>query len=195
MEQIEFIVPAYGRPTELRACLSSIFAQRNDNYLVHLIADTDFEGLSEVVDIFKNDTRFRVTILEKRYNDWGHTPRNYGLDHAIGEWVVMTGDDNYYAPIFVGDFLDVAKRNPEVNFVYCDFVLNGPNGVRYSVLVSEPRMGRIDIGNFMVRRSTIGDQRLDTSVAAADGKFVREYVHNKPKETIKKVNKVLYVHN
>jgi glycosyltransferase involved in cell wall biosynthesis len=190
--KIEFIIPTYNRTDHLMCIISSIKAQRSDMWKVHVVADCPPEGtLDKIIDYFKDDERIKFTILPERYNDWGHTPRNYGLEHATEEWVVMTGEDNYYTPVFVDNFLD--SVDDDTHFVFCNMVHNWTNYQYYAVDCA-PEYGRIDIGNFMSKRKYAKQLKLRTDIAQSDYLFVEEYL-NKFKGTIKKVPKFLYLHN
>lgn len=193
MSKIEFIIPTYERTNHLMCLLNSLCAQTSDNWIAHVVADCPPQGtLDKIIDYFKGDERIKFTILPERYNDWGHTPRNYGVEHATEDWIVMTGEDNYYVPIFVKDFL--SADSPEVGFVFCDMVHNWTNFQYYSINC-EPEWGKIDIGNFMIRRELAQQMKLDTQEPQSDGKYVEEFKVRFPDVTIIKIPKTLYVHN
>lgn len=193
MSKIEFIIPTYNRVDHLMCLLNSLCTQTNDNWSAHVIADCPPQGtLDKVIRYFKGDDRFTFTILPERYNDWGHTPRNIGLEMAKEEWVVMTGEDNYYVPTFVDEFLKA--RSLKSHFIYCDMVHNWLN-FEYIHLKSKPIMDHIDIGNFMSKTEYARQIGLDVTIAAADGKFVEEYLRKFPEGDITYIKKILYVHN
>lgn len=193
MSKIEFIIPTYNRPNHLMCLLNSIVVQTSDMWSVHVIADCPPEGtLDKVIKYFEGDDRIKFTILPERYNDWGHTPRNYGLVNSTEDWVIMTGEDNYYTPFFVEYFLN--EVTPNTHFVYCNMVHNWL-GNTYPAIVCQPKHGGVDIGNFMVRRCNIQDMRLNVNEIQADGVFVDEYLNKYPDGEIKHVNKFLYTHN
>jgi glycosyltransferase involved in cell wall biosynthesis len=173
--------------------INSIVAQTSDKWKIHVVADCPPEGtLDKVMKYFEGDDRIKFTILPERYNDWGHTPRNYGAQHATEDWIVMTGEDNYYVPIFVDNFL--SSVNPKVGLVFCDMVHNWTN-FQYAAISCEPVWGRIDIGNFMIRRKLSKQLKLDTKMDQADGKYIEEFKIKFPQQTIIKIPKILYVHN
>lgn len=193
MSKIEFIIPTYNRPDHLMCTINSIVAQRSNRWKIHVVADCPPEGtLDKIMKYFEGDERIKFTILPERYNDWGHTPRNYGLEHATEEWVVMTGEDNYYMPVFVDHFLSVVT--PKVHFVYCDMIHNWTN-FQYYYINCEPALYKIDIGNFMVKRKLGQELKLNTKNEQADGVYVEEYLKKFPDGKIIKVKKPLYVHN
>lgn len=192
--KIEFIIPTYERSDHLMCILNSLCAQTSNEWSAHVVADCPPQGtLDKIIKYFKGDKRIRFTILPERHNDWGHTPRNMGLEMATEEWVVMTGEDNYYVPKFVEFFLDAAKSNSESNFIYCDMVHNWVN-FEYIYLKSEPKYGRIDIGNFMSRTEMAKQIKLDTRFAQSDWKFISEYL-TKHKGSLIYIPRTLYIHN
>jgi glycosyltransferase involved in cell wall biosynthesis len=193
MKKIEFIIPTYNRPDKLMVILMSLKVQTVDRWKVHVVADGPYEGYEDVKNYFKGDDRFKFSELNGPHKDWGHTARNYGLEHVEEEWVVMSGDDNYYVPVFVETFLDSVKMRYDVNFVYCNLVHNWLNN-DYIPMVSEPKLYKIDIGNFMTRSKFATQLRLDPTLAIADGLFVEEYIQKFKGNTLY-IPKFLYVHN
>ena len=190
--KIEFVIPTYNRPHQLMGVISSIFSQTSPNWKIHVVADGVYDGYQKVKDYYYGDERIRFTELNGPHKDWGHTPRNYGLEHSTEEWVVMTGDDNYYMPVFVEEFLNVVDK--DTHFVFCNMVHNWTNK-QYLVINSIPKLGGIDIGNFMSRSDLAKKIKLDVAIEQSDGLFVEEYLRKYNQGTIKKINKPLYVHN
>jgi glycosyltransferase involved in cell wall biosynthesis len=196
--KIEFIIPTFERTNHLIALLGSLMAQTNPNWMAHIIADCPdepvVERLHQLID-FLNDKRIKLTILDKRYNDWGHTPRNIGLDMATEDWIIMTGEDNYYVPTFVDEFLIAGKKN-ETQFIYCNMVHNLATN-SYLPIKSKIELGWIDIGCAAYMNRLIKNLRLETTYPESDYTFISKYLislteHFMP---ITKIDKVLYVHN
>ena len=174
--------------------ISSIKAQTNPNWKIHVVADCPPSKveLSKVVEYFKDDSRIRFTILSKRSNDWGHTPRNFGLTFSKEEWVVMTGEDNYYTPIFVEEFLKEADK--ETNFVFCNMVTNYNNN-QYAPMRCRIELGYIDIGCFMVRPELAKQIGIEVKYKElADGVLADKYI-KRFEGKVKQILKILYVHN
>jgi glycosyltransferase involved in cell wall biosynthesis len=193
MRKIEFIIPTYNRPDKLMSILMSIKCQSLNQWKVHVVADAPYDGFDSVRDYFSGDERFKFSVLNGPHKDWGHTARNYGLELAEEEWVVMSGDDNYYMPLFVEIFLNSIKNRYDANFVHCNLIHNWVSN-NYIALISLPKVNRIDIGNFMTRTKFAKQLKLDVTKANADGIFVEEYI-NKFKGNIIHLEQFLYVHN
>jgi len=191
MSKIEFIIPTWERPEDLKLILQSLMVQTNPNWTAHVVIDGLTNDYREVKDLYQNESRVRFSHVDGPNNDWGHTARNYGLDHAQEEWIVMTGDDNYYVPTFVDNFLTEGELGRDL--VYCD-LLHDMKRDSYQPIKSKIAEGFIDIGNFMTRRTIIGDLRLITDSYQADFKFVN-YINKHKTSKVGKINKVLYVHN
>lgn len=197
---IEFIIPTYERTEHLAVLLGSLICQSSPNWKAHVIADCPDEKtlnrIKAVID-FYYDNRIRLSVTDKRYADWGHTPRNIGLQSAEEQWVVMSGEDNYYMPRFVEDFLDAAKSDPSIFFIFCDFVnvYRELHNVYYPVK-AKLEIGSVDIGCFMFKRSLRNNLKLETTMMAADYKFIEDYINvNEGTGNIVYLNKMLYVHN
>lgn len=186
---IEFIIPTWDRPEQLKVILQSLIVQTNPNWIAHVIIDGLTNEYRQVKDLYQEEERVRFSHVEGPHNDWGHTARNYGLDKRIGDFIVMTGDDNYYVPTFVENFLS----QPQYDLIYCDMVHDLKRNA-YLAIKTELSLGRIDIGNVMFRSSIIGDIRLNTKSYEADWWFINSIMIDKT-SNIRKIDKVLYVHN
>lgn len=190
---IEFVIPAYDRPDHLMCCVSSIMAQTSSNWKIHIIGDGAPEGrYDKVLKYCEGDDRIKFTNLPTRSNDYGHTPRNYGLEKATEEWVVTTGEDNFYVCSFVEEFLSIV--NEDTKFVYCDMI---HNRFLYKYFDCQPVLTKIDAGNFMVK-TELGQQiKYRTDDYGADGMYVEEYIEKFCGEfgNVRKISQALYVHN
>jgi glycosyltransferase involved in cell wall biosynthesis len=194
MDKIEFIIPTYSRLSHLVCLLGSLQAQSNPNWTAHIVADCPPEEIVENMKraiTFFNDPRFRLTVLAERHQDWGHTPRQYGLDNATETWVCMSGEDNYYVPEFVDRMLEEGKNH---HFVYCDMVHNWTDR-QYIPIKSELKYGLVDIGNFMCKTNMAQKIRLNPTIEQADFLFIEEFKKKFEHAKVKKVSGVLYVHN
>jgi glycosyltransferase involved in cell wall biosynthesis len=193
---IDFIVPTYNRTDHLMCIISSIVAQTNPNWRIHVVADNPpdniVEKLNEIAGYYAYEPRIRFSVMEKRFNDFGHTPRNYGLINSEEEFVVMTGEDNYYVPTFVQEFLDAV--NDDVDLVFCNMVLNGPQN-QYVPIKCQIKYGKIDMGCFM-SRTELGKQiLLKTNINEADWVYVVDYLNKFNDGKVVHIDKILYVHN
>ena len=184
---VDFIIPTYNRPELLKCMLHSLVAQIEPDWGAHVVIDNpdDVENI-KLVESF-NDKRIRWSKMDKRYNDWGHTPREYGKQKSGADYIIMTGDDNYYTPNFVAEL----NKYHGSAMIYWDMV---HSHYEYAYFKCSPFVNQIDMGAFATRRDLAQQIPLGTEYAA-DGLFVENFKHMFPYENIAKINKVLFVHN
>lgn len=190
---LEFVIPTYDRINNLNGVLFSLINQTNKNWIAHVVVDNKYSPIyDDIIDRFAKESRIKFSFIDGPHKDFGHTPRNYGLKNSSSDWVVMTGDDNYYVPSFVDEVMKAIDSN--VRFVYCDMIHNGYD---YKMFECHHSSHHIDIGNMVMRTDLAKDFELKTNKIDADGIFCNEYIneHCKKEENIKKINKILYVHN
>ena len=187
---VDFILPTFNRDKELKSSLYSLLAQTNPNWTAHVMIDNnDPPMIGELIVFEINDPRITHSYMDKRYQDWGHTLREKGKQESTGDYIVMTGDDNYYCPTCVQDIITAAKDNP--GMIYWDMVHSHYD---YHFFECHPWMNQIDIGAFATRADLAKQIKLKTSYAA-DGEFVEEFKTKFPNEEKFKIKKVLFVHN
>tara|TARA_Y100000361_G_scaffold105251_1_gene94918 strand:- start:2 stop:577 length:576 start_codon:yes stop_codon:yes gene_type:complete len=191
LEKIEFIIPTYNDGNNLMGMLYSLINQTNKNWTAHVVADGDYDGFEGIAEHFHICNNIKFSKIDGPHKDWGHTARNYGLEHATGDWVVMTGADNYYMPDFVSEFL---KNTSDNNFVFCNMVHNEAHYKHYQELKAELTVNNIDMGCFATKTENAQKLRLNKKSYQADWEFVEKYITLFP-GGIKHINKILYVHN
>lgn len=187
---VEFVIPTYDQDKELRSMLASLVAQTDEDWSAHVIVDNNTPMVASDILAEIGDKRIRCTYMDKRYNDWGHTLREYGKQASPATYIVMSGDDNYYTPNFVQELKEAAKDGlPE--FIYWDMI---HSHYGYTFFKTSPYLNQIDIGAFATRADYAKQIKLKTSYAA-DGEYVQEFKQKFPSANMVKINKVLYVHN
>lgn len=188
---IEFIIPTYDRREQLISMLSSINSQITDNWKANVVIDGNPNSFAYEVVEWLNNPNIYITCLGNRYNDWGHTPRNVGKNNSEADYIVMTGDDNYYVPSFTYEIEQASKSKP--GLIYWDMITN--NWENYTWFNTRTEDAFIDMGAFATRRDLAHQIDLVPSCFAADHAFVLEFNQKFPTENIIKINKILFVHN
>ena len=186
--------------------LYSLINQSNPYWTAHVVSDGEYEGFDDVQEHFFSKYKFiynntannpfvndniKFSKIDGPNKDWGHTARNYGLENATEEWIVMTGADNYYMPDFVSEFLKYTLDN---NLIFCNMVHNEAHYKHYQELKAELTVNNIDMGCFATKREYAQQLKLNTKSYQADWEFVEKYITLFP-GGIKHLNKILYVHN
>jgi len=194
--KVEFIIPTYDRVDLLNAMLASLAAQSSINWTATVIIDDkelEYRSNPHYVDNLIHCLyplgNIRYIYSGERYNDWGHTPREIGKQQAVADYIIMTGDDNYYTPNFVEELVKASEGNP--GMIYWDMIHSHYD---YQYFKCVPAYNQIDMGAFATRRDLA--QQIPLGVQyAADGLFVESFKHMFPNEEMVKINKVLFVHN
>ena len=187
--QIEFIISTFQRPRELKCMLSSLIAQTKDNWKAIVAIDNplDTENIKLVYSF--NDERIGFLLMNKRWNDWGHTPHEIAKQVSGSDYIIMTNDDNYYCPILIEELNKVIIHSP--GMVYWDMMHSHFN---YQYFQCTPFSGQIDMGAFATKTSLAKQIPLTTKFDA-DGQFVEDFKRKFPNEEKVKINKVMFVHN
>lgn len=186
---IDFIIPTYDRYHELRAMLGSLTVQTCDNWRATVVVDnaSDDRILRVLQDL--NHPNIRHIFTGRRFNDWGHTPREMGKQASNCDYIIMTGDDNYYAPVLIEELNRVLESEPD--FIYWDMI---HSHYGYQFFSCRPAFNQIDMGAFATKAEKAQQITLGTSFAA-DGEFVEDFRRRFPDAQLIKIDKVLFVHN
>lgn len=187
---VDFIIPTYHRPAPLTAMLASLVAQTDGDWCANVVVDGNdhLDDVLNIINIF-NDPRIRHTVTDVRYNNFGHTPREIGKQMSEANYIIMTGDDNYYTSNFISEIKPLCQSG--AGMVYWDMVHSHYN---YAYFSCKPATGQIDMGAFATRRDLA--QQIELGVHYdADGRYIEKFKKTFPAESILKVEKVLFVHN
>lgn len=189
---VEFIIPTYNRKEPLKVMLSSLLAQTDPNWGALVYQDGMDNTISKDIVDWIGDSRIRHKQTEKRMNDWGHTPRELGKNESEADYIVMTGDDNYYTPNFVMELRRAIKMNiTPPGIIYWDMVHSHAG---YQYFPCTPKINLIDMGAFATRNDLAKKTKLGKEFAA-DGYFIENIWKNHSREKFFKIKKVLFVHN
>lgn len=116
MKQVSFIIPVYKVEKYLSECVKSILAQTYGNFEILLVDDGSPDNCPALCDGWARKDN-RIKALHKP-NGGLSDARNYGLEHAQGEYVIFVDSDDFWVG---NDSLE--KLMAIVNkYPNCDFV-------------------------------------------------------------------------
>ena len=125
---ISVIVPIYNMEKQIRKCLDSIMAQTFRNYECLLIDDGSTDSSGEICDEYAvKDSRFKAYHKE---NGGVSSARQFGIDHALGEYTIHADPDDWVEPIMLEELYRKAKED-DADMVICDFFENTYKGQNY----------------------------------------------------------------
>ena len=188
---VSYIVPWYR---QVPVAVFSLLAQTYSNIEIILAYDgvVDVDA-ARYIQVF-NDPKIKFFSTTQRYNDWGHTPRNLGIDKLSVDStaVVFTGADNYYLPSFTTELISALYQDAQTAAVYCDMLHNGTN---WNTVNTRLQYSHIDCGCFMVKPDIAREFRWGNSTSWEDWIFIEKVINKYTISAIKKVSRALYVHN
>jgi glycosyltransferase involved in cell wall biosynthesis len=199
-KRFNIVVPTYNHKHKLEVIINCFLSQTVSDWMLTIVSDgpPDIE-YNTIIERYSDIDNISFHYLHKRYNDWGHTPREYGLYQGDSEWTVMTGYDNYYVPTFIEEFSRVSQNIDNCEFIFCDLIHNHlRDGISYNKYMdSKLEVDHIDIGNFATKTSTLREVGFPFRSFAADWELVKvlKSVISEKGGNIVKLNQTLYVHN
>ena len=110
---ISFIIPAYNAGKTIGRTINSIVNQEGTSieYEVIVVDDGSDDDLRERVDEFKNDKRIKYFYKE---NNGVADARNYGVNQAIGEYIIFVDSDDYISKTLLKDIEPYIQQGIEL---------------------------------------------------------------------------------
>lgn len=193
--KLHVIVTAFNRPTDLKRLCYDWILQTCPSWEIRIIHDGPCPaGLYSFIYSLRDK---RISFIEtvKVNGYWGHPNRKTMLRQTRGDlndYILITNDDNQY----VKSFWEIFARycSPKIGMVYCNTV---HNYFDYEILQSEPRVGKIDMGSFIVKLDIAIKVGFNQIIEVADGLYAEECAAECIKRDLRivKINKSLFIHN
>jgi len=181
------------RQAALRSLVASFQAQTWDNWKMLIYHDGPLDrNIRLEWDQQVKDNRVDLIETAERKQKFGHPHRQKAVDTlcATCQWVMLTNDDNWYAPVFL-EWLLAAGTKKGAKFVYCDMVHSHK---LWKYLPTQPRYRHLDLGGFLVHSSLAKKHPFDKTAFNADGDWINRLAVAAGSR-IEKVPHVLFVHN
>ncbi len=106
---VSIIVPIYQTERYLPRCIDSILTQSFRNFELLLIDDGSQDSSGAICDRYaQRDSRVHVFHKE---NSGVSDTRNYGLDHAKGDYIVFVDSDDYIGRDYLKILIEMAVEN------------------------------------------------------------------------------------
>ncbi len=199
--KLSIVCVTYKRPKLLKVLIESFLAQTIQNFEILVMHDGPDEETRLILEDYAKNYPGKVTpyFSDNRYNDYGHSLRDLGIAMCKSQYLLLTNDDNYYAPVFIENMFE-AIETQKLDIVYCDMVHSHvfpelPNPIGYQTLITEPRRWRIDIGAFIARTDLAKIVGFRDKGFEGDATYFEDLLSLVPEPKVGKVEKVLFVHN
>ncbi|KRM72145.1 glycosyltransferase family 2 protein [Lacticaseibacillus brantae] len=108
---ITVVVPTYNLGQFFKDSAESLLKQDYPNFEVFLIDDASTDGTGKAVDaVAAQDERFHAVHFPK--HEGVSVARNYGIDHASGEFVTFVDGDDQVKPAFLRMLVEGFAQGP-----------------------------------------------------------------------------------
>lgn len=191
--KVSLVVASYlhgdARRVHALACLlHSLLAQTYRNWEALVVHDGPYPPLP---DFLLNLDIARIRFLEtpERKGAYGHPWRRWGIDQTLGQYVGLSNDDNYYAPVYFEWMLSELQAK-KADLVYCDMVHSHR---RWGVITAKPARGFIDVGNWLAAAPLAKSTPWTDTGFAGDWTYFQA-LQQKARQ-LAKVSAPLFVHN
>ncbi len=125
---VSVIVPIYKAEETLLRCLDSLKAQTFTDFEVLMVDDGSPDHCGQMIDDYaQKDFRFKAFHKE---NGGVSSARQYGIDHAQGEYTIHADPDDWVEPTMLKDLYKIAKEE-DADMVICDYYINTFKGQHY----------------------------------------------------------------
>lgn len=109
---VSIITPTYNRANILERAIHSVLDQTYDNWELIVVDDGSTDKTKDLVNSFP-DKRIKYFLIE---NGGPSKARNYGINQAIGTWIMyLDSDDELLSPC-IETMMEYAQRNPNAVF-------------------------------------------------------------------------------
>jgi len=188
---VSFIVPWYE---DIPVVIPSLIAQKYQNIEIIVMYDGPAPSFARTYVKSFSNKKLQLYDTPTRYNDWGHTPRNMGIDRlsSKSEAVIFTGIDNYYIPSFTDEIFAPIASNNSIVASYCNMLHNNAN---WNPVDTRLEYAKIDCGCFIVRSEIAREFRWGNRVSWEDWVFIEKVIKKYGMSKIAKVSRMLYIHN
>jgi hypothetical protein len=201
---LNIISVSYEYRTQFKVFIGSLMMQTSNAWTATLINDGPDPIAKEIVEreieFYKNYYE-EVPIIylesEKRYGDWGHSLRAWGLELNNLPYTMWNNSDNYLMPKNVEMNLQQI-REKDLDLLLYYIVHNYPNITGrgeppYSVLPTSPWLNACDISSFIVKTELAKKVGFNHRTIASDGYFINDLMKTNPKWD--RNTSILGVHN
>lgn len=115
---ISIIIPVYNHVDKLKKTLDSLVVQTEQDFEVLIVDDASIEDVKSVVGQFK-DKFEKLELIRSDINyQIASIPRNRGLRHSNGKYVLWLDGDVIMKPYMLEMMKNTLDTNPKIDFVY-----------------------------------------------------------------------------
>lgn len=123
---ISIIMPCLNAERHIKAAVASVLGQRFSDFELLIVDNGSTDRTQEILGTFA-DPRIKTFRLEKRGVSLA---RNFGLQHAHGEYIAFLDSDDAWSPEFLEKMHLALQARPDAVLAYCGWQNVGLKGPR-----------------------------------------------------------------
>ncbi|MEM9903654.1 MAG: glycosyltransferase [Cyanobacteria bacterium P01_D01_bin.44] len=129
MPRVTAIVPNYNHATYLQKRIESIYQQTFKDFEVIILDDCSQDNSREIIDAYRGQPNTRIFFNAQNtgspFAQW-----RKGLEQANGEFIWIAESDDYAAPEFLEQLVQIMDTEPSVGLVYSrSWLINATNKI------------------------------------------------------------------
>ncbi len=166
MPKVSVVIPVYNGEAYLAESIESVVNQTFPDWELLLVDDCSADGSSEIMRKYA-EMDSRIHFLTNPVNLKLPRTLNRGFQHAHGEYLTWSSDDNRYAPEAIEIMVRALDAHPGYGLVYCDMDYIHEDGI--ALAHQSPELDRLYVEDpigacFLYRREildTVGEYDPD----------------------------------
>ncbi|MCF2220182.1 glycosyltransferase [Chryseobacterium sp. PS-8] len=144
--KISVIVPVYNVENYLAKCLDSLVRQTYQNIEILVVNDGSKDDSEHIIQEYAQKYPEKIKPFIKE-NGGLSDARNFGIDHATGDYLGFVDSDDYVASSMFEEMVHLAEKH-QSKMVICNIQKVDENGKVTQKLTQIPNMPeKIDLGN------------------------------------------------
>ena len=164
---VSVIIPVYNSFLYIEKSLKSAINQTYKDLEIIVIDD----GSNAETKTKLQELKGSIDVLLSQENKGPSAARNYGIEKAKGDFILILDSDDYFKPTFLEKAISILKECPEVKFVSC--FLDRFEGDKIGPIV---KMNGGPLHNYLFRNASIGNglfRRVDIDRAGGYDESMR----------------------
>lgn len=123
--KFSIIIPVYNAETTIAKMIDVLKKIEAANFEVLLINDGSIDRTEKVIDdTIRNDSRF---LLFNKENEGPGMARNYGIEHAKGEYLLFFDADDFPIVTILDDYTTIISKNLKLDLIISSFTFRTLN--------------------------------------------------------------------
>ncbi len=109
LSKVSIVVPVYNVERYLEKCLDSLVNQTYKNIEILVVNDGSTDGSEKIINDFSEQFPDKIKAFQKK-NGGLSDARNFGLDHATGDYIGFVDSDDYVSENMFEEMLGLAEK-------------------------------------------------------------------------------------